>query len=272
MADFIDLKVQFGVGPYHLNRFRVAFAPPAGVPAPILAADFIANFPTYFNSQFATVEFTSRPFNGRNTLRFHGFMKVLGIDLAGPHNDWVVQEWVGLGLGFTAQTLQREFAEMGDILAGGAGGIIGAATNQRHFLAGRRSWRLDNGVPFGLPASVLVLETAAIERFSARAYQLGDKLAGLETRIPSIWMANLTNFVQAKKLTVVPQPSPGVGWKLGSVSGQVGIDYVQIKADELRDLQTTAEYGKVIQLYPSIIDLNAKPPGFWEKMERGPVI
>ena len=269
MADFIDLKVQWGVGPYHLNRFRVAFAPPTGVTPQMLAADFIANFPTYFSSQFATVEFTTRPFGGKATLKFHGFMKVLGIDLAWPHNDWVVQEWVGAGLGFTAQTLQREFNEVGDIPAGLAGGLVGTATNQRHFLAGRRSWRLDSGVPFGLPANVMVLETAAIERFSARAYQLGDKIGGLEKRIPSIWMANLTNFVVAKKLTVVPQPSQGVGWTQGTVGGQVHVDYVQVKTDDLKTLQTNAEYGKVISLYPTIIDLNAQPPGFLEKLQRG---
>ncbi len=268
MADFIDLKVQFGVGPYHLNRFRVAFAPLPGVTAQMLAADFIANFPTYFSSQFATVQFTTRPFKGKQTLQFHGFMKVLGLDAAAPHNDWVVQEWVGPGLGFTAQTLQREFLEAGDAAAG-LGGLIGVMTNQRHFLAGRRSWRLDSGVPFGLPATVMVLETAAIERFSARAYQLGDKIGGLEKRIPSIWMSNLTNFVNAKKLTVVPQPSQGVGWRQGSVNGQVHVDYVQVKADDLKTLQTNAEYGKVMTLYPTIIDLAAQPPGFMEKLERG---
>ncbi len=271
MADFIDLKVQFGVGPFHLNRYRVAFTPPVGVSAPMLAADFVAKFPTYFNNQFATVEFTSRPFRGRQTLRFHGYMKLLGLDAAAPHNDWVVQEWVGPGLGFTAQTLQRLFLEAGDAAAA-AMGVVGVETNQRHFLAGRRSWRLDNGAPFGLPANVFVLETAAIERFSARAYQVGDKIGGLESRIPSVWMSNLTNFVQAKKLSVVPQPAPGVGWKQGSVAGHVTVDYVQIKADTLGALQGTAEYGKVIALYPTLIDLQAKPPGLIEKLERGLVI
>ena len=58
----------------------------------------------------------------------------------------------------------------------------------------------------------------------------------------------------------------------GTVADSVVIDYVQLKADNLNSLQTTAEYGKVIKLYPTIIDLQAQPPGFWEKMQRGPAI
>ena len=60
MADFTALTIDAGVGDIHLNRFRIAFRPPAGIPAKIraqtLASDLIDHFPN-------TSEVNLRPSN-----------------------------------------------------------------------------------------------------------------------------------------------------------------------------------------------------------------
>ena len=43
MGDFTELPVQTGVGDYHINRFRIAFAPPPSGSAAALASDLIDN-------------------------------------------------------------------------------------------------------------------------------------------------------------------------------------------------------------------------------------
>jgi hypothetical protein len=166
MGDFTALPVADGVGDYHFNRFRIAFkASPTTSAAALeaLVSDLLNNFPTYLTSGYAKMEFGGRHHEGKPTLHFHGYAKVLGLDLAKPHDDWVVIQWKDPKIGFTAQTLKREFFVAGDDVGTGAGvgylllgpllpavGIIAAVAgtgaavhyNRMHFLAGRRSWRI----------------------------------------------------------------------------------------------------------------------------------
>ena len=147
----------------------------------------------------------------------------------------MVQGWSDPNLGFTAQTLQRRFLDKDDgqaaLAAGGAaalGGPIAAVAaddamgaNCKHFLAGRRSWKLTDGTMFGLPQSLHVLETAAVERFSCRTYQASNIGGMTENKIPPIWIANLANFVDRPGYEVIPQPItstaplPGGPWTQG---------------------------------------------------------
>jgi hypothetical protein len=243
MPDFTLLPCYAGIGPFHFNRYRVVFQRPAGITAPMLAGDFVANFPQYLNSKYANVRW-GRNFGLLPTLKFHGYMKMLGIDAGYPHNDWVVRVWCNPNVGFTAQTAKREFSESpDDELAAAAGATPGVLwtmvdavldplnlvqrekktvakkkaisagaeaaveINRTHFLAGRRSWRIDRGEVFGLPGDVYVLETVALERFSNAAYNTADRLLTMEKMIPDIWIANLANFITMNGLkTVAPDP------------------------------------------------------------------
>jgi hypothetical protein len=135
MGDFTVLHINNGVGDIHLNRYRIAFRPPPGIPAGIraqtLASDLIDNFPTYFKSEFATVEFGDRSHEGKPTLHFHGYAKVCGIDLAAPHDDWVVRHWVNRNVGFTAQTLAGTVIAGGVLIPPVAGPLGGSGRGQR---------------------------------------------------------------------------------------------------------------------------------------------
>jgi hypothetical protein len=273
MGDFTALTLDTGVGDIHLNRFRIAFQRPAGIPQATLASDLIDHFPTYLNSQFATVKFGDRKHEGKPTLHFHGYAKVLGIDLGAPHSDWVVQEWVDRNVGFTAQTLKREFSDVredleagvgagllvnfipvvgpilgpvGSLLAGGGGAVH---YNRMHFLAGRRSWRISEGRILGLSDGVIVLETVAVERLSAQAYSVGNSVMSLESRVPDIWIAFLNNFVNKKGLTVVPQTLQP-RWK-----NKARVDYLQLSFRKLSQMLADPEYYDVYRLYPTILYL-----------------
>jgi hypothetical protein len=270
MGDFTALPIDDGSGGIHINRFRIAFQPPNGTSAATLAGDIIDNFPTYFNSEFAKVEWGSRKHGGKPTLHFHGYAKVLGLDLAKPHDDWVVRHWVDRTIGFTAETLKREFFVAGDDLGSGvptgalllgpllaAVGLIGAVVgtgatvhyNRMHFLAGRRSWRIGDGGVFGLSSNVIVFETVALERFSALAYRTADAVIGLESRVPNVWIALLNNFVNKKGLTVVPQTLKP-RWK-----SKNRVDYLQLSFGDLEDvgpMVADPEVQDVLRLYPTI--------------------
>ncbi len=276
MADFIDLKVQSGVGDYHLNRYRVVFVGPPGATNVTLAQDFVRGFKGYFDSSYATVEPQPRKFENDTTLRFHGLLTVKGHDLARPHHDWVVQGWK-CPEGFTAQTLQRLFDDQDDAAATTASGAAASlpviataineanAANHMHFLAGRRSWKLTTGKPFGLDDSCMVLETAAIERFSCRAYQVSNVGGLMENMIPPIWISNLTKFVSQPNFTVKPQdyltrpPQAGGGaWEKGSVANGVAVDYLRINFPDLGALMHSTHCQDMLRIHPDLIDRSGK--------------
>ena len=275
MADFTELPVYDGVGDYHFNRYRVAFKCPPAETKQSLARDFVANFPAYLTSQYATVVKGDRDFESRPTLHFHGFKMVPipnpagmanspppTIDVASPHTDWVVKIDENDNLGFTAQTLKREFRVLSEDGPTGFGvaaivspliGLIAAGdpmeVNRKHFLAGRRSWRLDDGKSFEVDGDVLVLETAAVERFSHKAYMRADAVLGLESAVPDIWIAMLNNFVAKRTLVRVPQRLRP-GWKTKN-----GIDYYIRSFDDEAALSGDIEFAqqKRLGLFKTIL-------------------
>ena len=277
MSDFTELKVSAGVGAYHFNRFRVAFHRPAGISAADLAMDFVNNFPLYFSSPYAIVKFHwDRTFDAKPTLRFHGYMKVLGVDLARPHTDWVVRHWFDNRVGFTAQTLKREFIDAAEDVAAGAGAYLGAGLalppalssisqlpaaaaaihyNRMHFLAGRRSWRIDEGKAFGLPANrdLIVLETIAVERFSGVAFMVGDAVAGLESKIPDIWISNLNNFVNKRGLTRANTLDYPQQWTTPHGQRKDGVDFTRMNFPNVDSLKANEEFRDAYRLYPTIL-------------------
>jgi hypothetical protein len=280
MADFVELKVWGGVGDWHLNRYRIAFECPAGITKETLAADLIDRFPTYLESDFATVEKGGRQFEGKDTLKFTGAMKIGPVDANfGVHHDWVVLAWTDRSIGFTGQTLKRNFLELGDALTGAGGSAVGRQAgakfaineNKMHFLAGRRSWRIDTLAAFHVDpkeynsppdsGNLLILETAAVERLSDRVYMAADTVAGLEQRIPPIWISNLENFVSKnKRLGLKPRTRlwgyGRSGWdSSASQFPAVGSGYVSFYRENFRDFNAMAsdyEYLDVNRLFPSL--------------------
>ena len=116
-----------------------------------------------------------------------------------------------------------------------------------HFLAGRRSWRIGDGALFGESGGVLVLETVAVERFSATPFMVADAVIGLESKLPDVWVAMLTNFVDKRRLTAVRQPLKPRWTNKGRV------DYMTRSFPDFGAMAADAEYQDIYRLYPTII-------------------
>jgi hypothetical protein len=276
MADFDVQSVWDGVGDFHLNRYRIAFEQPANVAKESLAQDFINNFPTYVKSPHASVIFSGKSFNGKPTLKFWGALKLLWGHVEGnpdAHHDWVVREWMDPRIGQTAQTLCRNFFESPDDVAAGAGGAFAGsvaggvplgpvgAINRKHFLAGRRAWRVDDAAAFGQSpadflssgsANILMLETAAVERLSSRAFMVGDFVMGIEKRVPDIWISMLQNFVKMKGLKPVPflTPQPDDLWVKTTLNW---VRYYSNKFADFGALAANKQFIDMLPLYPLIL-------------------
>ncbi len=148
----------------------------------------------------------------------------------------------------------------GALATGIAGGVLGASTgasasyfaNFKHFLAGRRSWRLDKASAFGLEGSDddLVLETAAVERYSCLFYEANGKLQGLEDKIPDIWNSMLSNFVIKRGLTAGTQPIKE-GWKYDGKNKA----YFMQKNDfeSLENVKSNREFQLAHRLHPTLL-------------------
>ena len=118
-----------------------------------------------------------------------------------------------------------------------------------HFLAGRRSWRLDDGKNFEVDGDVMVLETTAVERFSHKRYVQADSVLGLQASIPDVWIAMLTNFARMNTLVRVPQPLRP-GWK-----NKDGVDYYVKSFANFESLVGDAEFAqqKRLNLFKTLL-------------------
>lgn len=170
--------------------------------------------------------------------------------------DWVIPDihpdLVGVqaktATSFTAQTLKRNYLESSDLIIKSAAltalGMAEAITgwipllnlaeaaveeivsayiiwaNQHHFLAGRRSFKFDQGVSFGYTDGRYVFETAAMERFSLPAYEASQLLMGsAEDMVRPVWVEMVQRFAAHHGLRIVPDTPHGGEWKtIGPVS------------------------------------------------------
>jgi len=265
MENFSVLSVHDGVGDWHFNRFRVAFKPPPQANEKFLGSEFAANFPKYVTSKYATAQQGGRTFLNMPTFHFHGYKFVpypdptfgdLDIDIAAPHSDWVVKIDDNDGLGFSVQTIKREFedpsedrptlaAKAGSVLLSPLGSFLfmrgendPTQVNRMHFLAGRRSWRIDDGKNFEVDGDVMVLETSAIERFSHDRYKQADAVLKMEDALPDIWCSMCENYVKMNALVRVPQRLRP-GWK-----NKYGADYYVRSYSNFEGLAGDAEFAQ----------------------------
>lgn len=143
---------------------------------------------------------------------------------------------------FTALTLKRNYWESSDViikaaalallagaeaytgwipiinLAEAAIEEIAAAyviwVNQHHFLAGRRSFKFDQGVSFGYTDGRYVFETAAMERFSLLPYTASQLAAGdAEDIVRPVWVEMVQQFAAYHNLRIIPDTARGGAWK-----------------------------------------------------------
>jgi hypothetical protein len=215
-----------GVGNYHINHYIAFFNAPtkSANDCPKILTAFYNKFPfifaNAFTGNFATAawgkgsdaersDLGNLTFKGNKTIKFTVGGQLGGYinQLAGfGHDDWVsIQMEPRERKSFYALTLKRGWTTSNEeiarfavpLVASPAGPIIGKLTvdeaidiNQRHFLAGRRSWR----VGYDQSARLLFVETAALERSSHEFYRFMENFDWLRSQIDRIWIGLLVNF------------------------------------------------------------------------------
>jgi hypothetical protein len=206
--DFTSLStIRDGVGDYHMNHFIAYFEPYVDKFKPVNSIKFFyQEFCNIFSSNnVAKVSLDrTRKFQELDVVKFTigGNLGNFWQQLIGePHDDWVAMQMAGDGQSFYGTTLKRMWLEPIDaiLLAGINAGLpllgpllgpIVVEANMRHFLAGRRSWR----VGLNRSLNLYYVETAAFERSSHDFYQ-GAELTGLlRESIRDLWTYLLENY------------------------------------------------------------------------------
>lgn len=321
MPDFVSLPIKDGVGPVHLNRFRISMYPAKSEPGTVarIGRELFGAMVKYMDSRTAAVEVDSHTWNGDKTLRFRGvamfrpFISLpVGLVIPTPiplfrtvtipipatvrdlmipdvHTDSVGAAFKG-PTSFTAQTLKREFETVDDALirsviratvvpavmeavmlnpllavatplmswlAGSLGEIIGGiavSINQTHFLAGRRSFHFDEGSVFGYDDGRLVFETAAVERYSMKVYQLATDI-GMGTAadvVRPVWVQMCRRVAITNAMRIVVE-TPAHGWKK-----EQEVHYIQEELADVSKVTSNAEWSDMNRLHPQVFDPKAE--------------
>lgn len=287
------LSTRDGTGNFHLSRFRIYFRlidKKSGECIPIkpsrLYSELRDNFQKYFNPNLARFKVEECLYNKRHAASFQLSAKLLGIDhkladIVVPdwHLDWVGSEYVG-DRSFTFQTLKRNFETRYDkfirlgtyaLIPGGPQARFAATQaaiyfNQHHFLAGRRSWSFGSKNDFGnhavnnfndIPADSLVLETAAVERFSKLVFEWlsqSNILGDFHKQVRSVWFTNLKNFLQ--EISIDNSRAELVNSKVWHNEPVDGVCFTEVMSlADLNSVVNCQEYEDVKKHHPSLLPI-----------------
>jgi len=193
--------IEGGVGPFHFNHFIGYFKPPK---RKVSTIDFFAHFPLVFNAEgnvASAVTSEGYKFKGHDTVKF---LHANPIKAYG-HEDWVTLQMAEDNLSFFARTLKREWvytkeAAANALLKRNLDIKLPIEANQRHFLAGRRSWAVGY-----LPASKLnYIETAAFERFSHPFYHDHEYALSIKAEtIVDIWVKLIKDYADYYEVELI---------------------------------------------------------------------
>jgi|GEM_PF-2819408 len=190
-----------GVGEFHFNHFIGYFTPPK---KQVSTPEFFDFFPFIFSNRGNLASANTSEgykFNGKSTVKF----KHTNPLLAYAHEDWVSLEMAADNLSFFARTLKREWAYKREAAVAALAKLnlnieLSIDVNQRHFLAGRRSWAVGY-----LPASKLCyVETAAFERFSHEFYDDHEFALSIDApTIVNIWTKLIKDYADFYNLELI---------------------------------------------------------------------
>lgn len=291
---YTPLSIHNGYGNVHINRFRVSLRPTLSrVQIAQLGARLQAGLLLYMAAATASVKYGDHNWNNHRTLKFRGVTRlrpfkiwapvvpIVGVKIPVPAfiRDWMAPDVhtdsVGVvgtqPTGFTVQTLQRDYEDGDDrniriavtaasaaspplIPLGQAMADMAVELNQKHFLAGRRAFRIDSGKAFGYADDRIVFETVAIERFTNELFAKSMIVMGnIETLIRDVWVGMLTQFCQVNRLTPIVEAAAH-GWKK---SGQ--IHYVQAETKPLvTSIKAHAQFATMAALNKNILESRPK--------------
>ncbi len=236
------LALRDGIGDYHVNHFIGYFhlSPVEGADLASLTRRFYRRFCPIFSARnIAEATTGERKFKGLDTVKFQiggnlGDLLDQGLGLL--HQDWVSMQMDRTGTSFYATTLRRLWLEPWErlFLAFPVNPLMPAltpfplspekkaeaiTTNQHHFLAGRRSWRLG----YDAELNLYFVDTATIERSSREEYRILEETGSLRKDIIALWTHLVENFVEDIQAKLIETDFPDgytvqndVAYRLGS--------------------------------------------------------
>ena len=287
MTSFTDLHIRTaGFGPYHINRFRLAFRSDFGIP--YLANLLVHGFPGYFNGPGGHCYRLEG-----DKLKFFGNLSFFSHNVPTPHPDWVRIIYTDPLHGFTVQTLHRDSIALDDLTAGATftalgagagaaagtpiagigalpGALIGGTTglvsgvslNRRHFLAGRRAWTIDVASSFAAPGDgenfpkdALIIETAAIERYSAAEFWALQQ--AMTPVVTELWSHMLMKFATATRARILPWtewPLERGGWQRHGLVHYLRQQFGTVASSGEGSMRGSMEFNQLQRLYPRIYE------------------
>lgn len=252
---FEELFVTEGVGAYHINHFigYGAYLPPKSSEklVKLLNQALYLGFVKVFEPNVATVEKGDYEFHGADTIEFTvGGKRGSLIEKVGGlfHSDWVSMQMSADGESFYASTLKRRWMTLSEkaLLLADKDAKDLIETNQHHFLAGRRSFKIG----YDQDLKVLYIETAAFERSSVCEYNVLEKTGLLRDAIVAIWTNLIDNFEKTWGKWISPSLLPKAVRQGYSMKGNV--DYRQEQHKKAAQALSASWFTKVLARNPGL--------------------
>lgn len=255
---FEELLVTEGVGDYHINHF-IGYGSYLALKSPekivrLLNQALYLGFVDVFEPNEAAAEKGDYLFNGVDTIEFTvGGKRGDLFEKAGGlfHSDWVSMQMSADGESFYASTLKRRWMTTSEkvllLAQNDAKDLI--ETNQHHFLAGRRSFKIG----YDQDLKRLYIETAAFERSSLCEYNVLEKTGLLRDAIVAIWTNLIENFEKTWGKWISPSllPKPHQAVRQG-YSRKGNVDYRQGRHKKAAQALNTPWFAKVLARNPGL--------------------
>jgi hypothetical protein len=281
---YTELSAIFhGVGNYHINHFASFFKLEKEISLEQLQSHFYNKFCTVFeSSNISKASLLRAKYQNNPLVKFtiggtkgNTRHKIIG----SFHDDCVYMRKSADSKSFYGTTLKRDYFDIKDKLlidvfrkanVPVTNDII-LDLNQHHFLAGRRSWRID----YNQDLQLYYLETAALERSSGQFMKLIEYLS--EYKIPNLgsgsirndiidlWSNLLMNYLNmpniipvdvslTKNSSLIP-----FSYKLSNISngGTEDYRYVVFKVDESEIFEGAVKsdwFNKIILRHPGLVN------------------
>jgi hypothetical protein len=280
LEPFNELNTIFdGLGDFHVNHFIGYFQ------LPITKENHPRNLTSQFRRRFcnifsadniasAKLGGAKKKFKGLDTVEF-----IIGGNL-GPlveqvtgfvHSDWVSMQMDKDGNSFYGTTLKRNWLEKGEIvfllasltsilnivnpvtavfaLAKHAAASRLIETNQYHFLAGRRSWR----VGYDDRRQMYYVDTAALERSSRVEYAAMEITDILRDDIIALWSHLVTNYVADIESELIKMPLEPK-YEFFELDGKIiNVAHRMGSYEKIEDALKEPWFAKVLKGHPGLV-------------------
>ena len=254
-----------GVGPYHVNHFAGYFKLDGPTKSKVTIADFFTNFAQIFSlDNVATATKAKYAFEKHRTIQF-----VLKSPFPDIHEDWVTLQQVAGTNSFFARTLMKGWTDAEDVqviiqlyawykIAQGASPLPLPEPNvrelllinQRHFLAGRRSWSIE----YSPESNLYYIETVTLERYSHDVYMALEGVMGMRKSIVEIWTSQIANFASHYGLTLESQSMtdyyPGAQYTRHE---NRNIYYITDQKKTAAEARNIPWFSKVLKRHPGLL-------------------